>query len=1819
MNPLALLLALILLASAGLFFIATRLAGQHRALSSRSFSSITQRVNVVYAWVICFLLCGLGIGPYMGLFSPHGSPQLTPVQQHSIVHEGYYAAPGSEMRFTSDTQDETFQHGALDEGEFLSLRPNTTVGHPSIDRWFVKYDLRSQPLRFDGRCVNLPESWWLSPGDTLFVFRTTQDSTYFMALRWVTDTNWLGNPTNAFIYSDGVRLGDSLAYRHRDVLLTRRIYREARNLGVMFRLAPTSFKDEINTNELDPAWWDVLRGITLIRQSKNVTDPDSSLMGVLVADSLFQDSPHASPSLNVELYKNADRLERMPVLEDSIEVKPGTGISYGYGFRNALVLAPLADSLYKDDRLDYIARLDFRLAPSWNLPPDPDTTFIITSSTAFIPLDGYVFNTVGERHPFYAKARLNAARDALEVNDGKESRAFALNAAIALGDASQGVVLALRPRRVPTPRVPFLGIALPSGIGVGLWAIFFLIGLTAFFHLIVGTERHERVKLDLAWTLIWGLTLTLLTVRLLLSYRLALLPPANATPDEVANVFNKSFLVSFWALLLLPGLLLTMRVPFYSGRQRSQRWRRFKNNVRAWKIWTTQFVPKTNALKARLAASLNKHESVTISVASLLLLVVLGVLVKVTFELNIWVVLMVIAVAWLALVKFVPFPMLRDFSNAFGRQWPLLLPLVWIGLGMAFGSNEALGPVRINIGTHILIILGIVLSLARIMPEPTTADKVVMSLLVVGAVGGCMMGIGDRGFIIYSLSLGFFLVLLWLWNYQPARRRPRRKQRWLKLWTMIKNPQILLLALPVVIPLLLFTVPRALPETLVGPRGNVYYRIVSVTDTEEDVLMNRGEVNNINIDMLLRNSHQHWQMLLYAAEGALASGGKGYGQAPLSDAGMTYPTSITDGAFSMYLLSENGMWVAFLYLLLHVGLCAACIYGGWFMERTYQYRGVALFAIGAFFACNALYMASANLGTIFFTGQNIPLLGLYSWSDVMQTAFLLCCATVLLLKGMKSGAVDTAQRAMRDHIPLLRFGQVFLGVAVIIPMLLLYHMATFNPEHRENHDFNRALFEEVGKRTWTYNEDTNELEISGFEELAEIENLYKTQFESRANKFDENGGLYYLVPVTDPEPGQPKAEVRLNRFYFRLRSPFRSRVRWRGMVYARSDDTEPTMSALGRQFRVRLSSDPNYQSVNLFTWDPVDASGGVVFLDQRNNPIVDFERRGNELYLTPLGDTWSVFHEGQPLRAEKQLKPLDIIVLEHRTSAGNRQNLIYLGTPPPVLGAAMWRNGKLQHVYPEGDVFPAVYTIMKAGDHALALAAQDERPEQEAALRDTTGLPLSLYIPLHRRLQETLETYARHTPPFQRNEPLNTNILALTVMDAFSGEVLALPAWPVPDPNADDFEDRVLAATPVQQRRLLRNHNLVRHVIGSTTKPILFTTIAAQLWPDSTGQGYDVAQITYFNRKTRRDVPLARNQDLPSHPHWGLAGIPLEQWWDCDASESPIDARVFLVRSRNYYVAMTGMLGMLIHPTDLDRVLQPGGSSPDLTYKGRPYRLNLNNRSIDSPFTLTDIAEGAAPRINKKITHTLLFRGLPELFNVYVSSDDSLVSPTVIDRMALTRMAAQYLPLLSGEDATRNLYLDDAIPEPIIMKPRDWGARVRADLVSFFLGGGINRWNNVMMAEVGARLATGKKVEATLQQRPDTVNVDSLFADLPAPMNIRDWRNAHIIDPMVGAGQSGTALVITQRLSSAASGYRIMFKTGTLQEGGQNDRRSELLLIVIGQWNAAEESFVPGKTLSAFLYMQKSRTKDGAWKRNDLAPRLIRDLIEYLNEDKANS
>src|SRR5262249_48626284 len=159
-------------------------------------------------------------------------------------------------------------------------------------------------------------------------------------------------------------------------------------------------------------------------------------------------------------------------------------------------------------------------------------------------------------------------------------------------------------------------------------------------------------------------------------------------------------------------------------------------------------------------------------------------------------------------------------------------------------------------------------------------------------------------------------------------------------------------------------------------------------------------------------------------------------------------------------------------------------------------------------------------------------------------------------------------------------------------------------------------------------------------------------------------------------------------------------------------------------------------------------------------------------------------------------------------------------------------------------------------------------------------------------------------------------------------------------------------------------------------------------------------------------------------------------------------------------------------------------------------------------------------------------------------------------------------PVLAGDKPQENYYLDQVLPQAVVFKASAF-QRSKNDVISFLLGGGECRWNNVRMAEAAARLVTRPQEKARLQ------SLASLAADnpplMPAPLNNPQWRTAHLIMPLRGVGETGTAHDLN---GLARAPYMAIYKTGTIQEAN-DQRESETLLFVIGQWR--DGSFVAGR------------------------------------------
>jgi hypothetical protein len=106
----------------------------------------------------------------------------------------------------------------------------------------------------------------------------------------------------------------------------------------------------------------------------------------------------------------------------------------------------------------------------------------------------------------------------------------------------------------------------------------------------------------------------------------------------------------------------------------------------------------------------------------------------------------------------------------------------------------------------------------------------------------------------------------------------------------------------------------------------------------------------------------------------------------------------------------------------------------------------------------------------------------------------------------------------------------------------------------------------------------------------------------------------------------------------------------------------------------------------------------------------------------------------------------------------------------------------------------------------------------------------------------------------------------------------------------------------------------------------------------------------------------------------------------------------------------------------------------------------------------------------------------------------------------------------------------------------------------------------------------------------------------------------HLIEPLSDVPRKGTAKELLPFVKEAGdAGYRLMVKTGTLEErpGARKRYESELLLFVLGKWSG--KRFVPGQTVAGVLHLQDSKAvSDHEWVRTDVARPILDILLQTL-------
>lgn len=1210
---LAVCLAVVLLLSLFLVGAVYRRAARHEGASGPPLTRALQyrlrwyTMGVAGALMLALLYL-IGTGN-----NGQGSAAFEEEQLSRVAHVGYYTGVVEDFSFGGQPGTDGFYHTAFGEGERLSLQAVTGPNNKP-DSFRVAYEALSRPLRLNEQWANVPPGGWLgAEGGTLRIQQRLPSGEWrYHAVRWKpippeeTDD---GDLANHFYYTrgdlpespdagapgDAGTPGDAGApaapapgTESADTLVSEIVLEEGLALSTLLQISRDSTAEAV--------WEEVARsgnalvaafeGTRFVRETKGRA---TSRLGVLVADTLLQ---------RTDLRFFIDGQEIRPgATSGEVAIPAGGTIRYGLGRRRLFSLQTPAFQASRQG-VGGVFWAPLEDGRSWSLPPRPRASFALISGggeasggdrqagnpSRAVPLDGYRIGAVPPARSRYALASFEEDLDSLTVDDGRTERTVTRRDTFALGTAQSGVLLSLQPMRasasLPLPQgVPLAGALSSFPLPYAGWMAAVLVGLYAALHafcVLPGTGT-SRPRVETGWTLIWNLALTLLVVRLILAYRVSLLPPSNASPGELA-LFSKSLGISFAALVLFPPLLALIHRPRLLPGWMRPNWIR---RLTKWG-WLRRLSAKGAALSPGIKVTL--------------------------------------AVAVLAVVFFLMFFLLGPADQTVaGLRANLTAYFVLVGAQAAaagglvmLGAGKRLGISVVVLGGLLAFVFAtgdigfLVLTLALL---PVLALFLLFGRETSGWGAGLMLG-----------GVVFVLALPWIATEVGQRATS----------TEMDVPGIDRVSIPgdaLDDTFMRFPDPKEEVEAMLD---RTYVRFANLSDREPGRLADMGPGL---FDDYLGAEHQTWQMLLYAAEGVHhRPTGHAYGGTPLSDQALSYPIALTDCVFAVFLLAEHGPWAGSFLLGVYLLLGVSCLWvGGYFNPDTLHARLLPLAAVGAYFAYTALYMAGANIGATVFTGLNLPLLSLSSGSDLLFGLLALALVAYLTRAGLDKEPSGAFQFRSQK-------GTYWASVGFILGLLLLsavtcWQIFNLGEDRLDDFSFEPSVFEPL-----VQSDGPNPLYRVRDRQIERRENTGEASplLQRRIDDFNERPDAL----KDRPGGGSPiylsgGNEIAWDASHYQLGSPFREARRgWQGTVTAASKD-DP---AWGGPAPTSLPLAVSQNSSGRLLLSPSDGTGLYLDGTQRDEPLLLSSLRAPKVVYTEdrqgasqWGNTIYLGRHSQPL------------------------------------------------------------------------------------------------------------------------------------------------------------------------------------------------------------------------------------------------------------------------------------------------------------------------------------------------------------------------------------------------------------------------------------------------------------------------------------------------------------------------------------------------------------------------------------------------------------
>ena len=690
--------------------------------------------------------------------------------------------------------------------------------------------------------------------------------------------------------------------------------------------------------------------------------------------------------------------------------------------------------------------------------------------------------------------------------------------------------------------------------------------------------------------------------------------------------------------------------------------------------------------------------------------------------------------------------------------------------------------------------------------------------------------------------------------------------------------------------------------------------------------------------------------------------------------------------------------------------------------------------------------------------------------------------------------------------------RLLLAVAVVAAVAVLWSRQTHEPlTYYSSRSYVQRANEMIQRGALKYNCRTEQVELVPTRATrAETTWFEASYLKNDVDLFNRNRELFgHFFVIEDCTLRE------INPFLRTVRLPFATSVQWLGNIEYSGPGSDTTLfSSNGRTILLnRWAPKQPYREVTTVVGDTADVSGNSVHFD--------FAAGGQ----APAAEVHSVFDKTvleQRVKASQsaQVRLLGYGVPEGRIAGLQSGDWLHLeSTGPPSksetflfvgervfdrLSVVRTRNARQERTFSEeepllrwvgGEERDEMLSFGEGFARSMTNALQQLTPAHARELTNAFDVQLTI----DRRLQASLDrAFSEHCRKLASGLAGDDPFAAsMTVMNGKSGEVLAAVSFP----SSSDLES-LRPVAEEERRRLLVNHNLKRHPIGSAGKPFMYASIATRQpflldlvidphQPKEGPEGQD-GQHEILQYYVPNGYKLWNHGDRP---------MDFESALERSCNKFTVDLTTLaLAAPRDPVERGTRTLGQIFTPLAGVAWPKPGRhsgiriGSEELTFPPDlgPHMNNEQSRALpqsaDTPAVLTP---GALERVDEapfietygEITGVRTYAGL-------APPDVDTESPERLGSHALQTMQYDLRPwrslverLVAGETPATAWKVRAAFqavsPERVNLRFNQV-TDLRNELVSLLLGGSTSQWTNLQLAEAASRLVTKRQVEASL-------------------------------------------------------------------------------------------------------------------------------------------